>query len=46
MTHLQERDDLDGLFCGEGFHGGGCGKSNGVWMCLHHVKIIVCHMTY
>ena len=30
----------------EGFHGGGSEKSDGVLMYLHHVELIVHHMTH
>ena len=45
LTQIQEKDDLVGLVIGEGFHGGGGGKRDDVWMCLHHVEFLMHHMT-
>ena len=45
LTQIQERDDLVGLVIGEGFHGGGGGKRDDVWMYLHNVELLMHHMT-
>ena len=45
LTQFQESNNLIDLISGEGFHGERSGKSDDVWLCLHHVELFIHHMT-
>ena len=45
LTQFQESNNLVDLICEKGFHDERSGKSDGVWLCLHHVELFIHHMT-
>ena len=44
-SYFQESSNLVDLISGKGFYNERSGKSNGVWLCLHHVELFIHHMT-
>ena len=45
LTQFQESNNLVDLICEKGFHDERSDKSDGVWLCLHHVELFIHHMT-
>ena len=45
LTQFQESNNLVDLISGKRFHDERSGKSDGVWLCLHHVELFMHHMT-
>ena len=45
LIQFQESNNLVDLISGKGFHDERSGKSDGVWLCLHHVELFIHHMT-
>ena len=45
LTQFQENNNLVDLISEKGFHDERSGKSDGVWLCLHHVELFIHHMT-
>ena len=45
LIQFQESNNLVELISAKGFHDERSGKSNGVWLCLHHVELFMHHMT-
>ena len=44
LIQFQENNNLVDLISGKGPHDERSGKSDGVWLCLHHVELFIHHM--